>query len=232
MEHARKRPGAFTLVELLVVIAIIATLAAILFPIFAQAREKSRQSVCLSHQKQINLAVWMYMQDYDERFPLTFFAEGASDGTFLNWRKAVTGYVKHGKLFTCPSLPNVVYATGMNFYLATIQGVPLATVLWPSRQILIADSRKGCSACDWAVDRVGPRNCLVGATNDSRFQADPRHHHGVQAVFVDNHAKRLTNSRGVNARADLHEGPPVPCFTGMEGDHAIGTFFYPTENSP
>jgi hypothetical protein len=104
----------------------------------------------------------------------------------------------------------VVYATGMNFYLTTLQGESLASVLWPSRQILMADSRKGCNACNWTVDRVGPRNCLVGVTNDPRFQADNRHHQGVQAVFVDNHAKRLTNSRGVNARADLREGPPVP----------------------
>lgn len=61
-----KRTG-FTLIELLVVIAIIAILAAILFPVFARAREKARQSSCLSNQKQIGLAILMYNQDYDER---------------------------------------------------------------------------------------------------------------------------------------------------------------------
>src|SRR5690348_17963929 len=65
----RTRKPAFTLIELLVVIAIIAILAAILFPVFAQAREKARQAGCLSNGKQIGLALNMYIQDYDEAFP-------------------------------------------------------------------------------------------------------------------------------------------------------------------
>src|SRR5438445_6231709 len=67
----RGRPGrgGFTLIELLVVIAIIAILAAILFPVFALAREKARSSMCLSNQKQLGTAMMMYIQDYDERFP-------------------------------------------------------------------------------------------------------------------------------------------------------------------
>src|SRR5947209_14602569 len=64
-----RRYGGFTLIELLVVIAIIAILAAILFPVFAQARSKARQAACLSNQKQIGTAVMLYAQDYDEVLP-------------------------------------------------------------------------------------------------------------------------------------------------------------------
>ena len=66
---ARHPRRGFTLIELLVVIAIIAILAAILFPVFARAREQARRSVCLSNMKQIGLGLGMYMQDYDQTFP-------------------------------------------------------------------------------------------------------------------------------------------------------------------
>src|SRR5438552_5842949 len=68
----KKHRGAFTLIELLVVIAIIAILAAILFPVFAQARAQARKTTCLSNTKQITLGVLMYVQDYDEMLPLLY----------------------------------------------------------------------------------------------------------------------------------------------------------------
>src|ERR687883_602422 len=72
MSPCSRRRDAFTLIELLVVIAIIAILAAILFPVFAQARAKARQTACLSNLKQIGTGLMMYTQDYDETYPGTF----------------------------------------------------------------------------------------------------------------------------------------------------------------
>lgn len=90
MNHQRNRGGGFTLIELLVVIAIIAILAAILFPVFAQAREKARQTACISNFKQVSTATLMYVQDYDELFPMAFgwfpgfgWAAGAVPGTIF-----------------------------------------------------------------------------------------------------------------------------------------------------
>ena len=111
----------FTLIELLVVIAIIAILAAILFPVFAQAREKARQTACLSNVRQMGFAVTMYTQDYDETFPL---AATATPQGFLNWHHLTDPYVKNKQVWVCPSanlptrdgLGNLVCQYGFNTY--------------------------------------------------------------------------------------------------------------------
>ncbi|MCC6727792.1 MAG: prepilin-type N-terminal cleavage/methylation domain-containing protein [Chthonomonadales bacterium] len=99
---------AFTLIELLVVIAIIAILAAILFPVFAQARERARAISCLSNTKQIGTGTYMYVQDYDE----TYFNcpwdrpggyNGQAKGISLWWTEVVMPYVKNTQVFSCPS---------------------------------------------------------------------------------------------------------------------------------
>ncbi len=95
----------FTLIELLVVIAIIAILAAILFPVFAKAREKARQTSCLSNLRQISTGVLSYTQDYDERLPLIRGYVSATD-RFYDWRMCVHPYVKNTQIFACPSNPN------------------------------------------------------------------------------------------------------------------------------
>lgn len=103
MSGTNKRSG-FTLIELLVVIAIIAILAAILFPVFARARENARRSACQSNLKQIGLGIMQYVQDYDERM-----VQGSHNGVFATsnpdqtWRTMIYPYIKSNQVFYCPS---------------------------------------------------------------------------------------------------------------------------------
>ena len=100
----RARTGAFTLIELLVVIAIIAILAAILFPVFAKARAKARQTSCLSNMKQMGLAMMQYVQDYDETLPFKRYMEDGSgfpwnfdtQNRSRSWKDLIYPYVKNG----------------------------------------------------------------------------------------------------------------------------------------
>src|SRR6202044_1664058 len=99
---------AFTLIELLVVIAIIAILAAILFPVFAAAREKARQTTCSINEKQIALAILQYVQDYDENPPcgqLPFNGTTSPASIGDGWGAQVYPYIKSVAIFTCPDNP-------------------------------------------------------------------------------------------------------------------------------
>ncbi len=104
----------FTLIELLVVIAIIAILAAILFPVFAQAREAARKTSCLNNVKQIGTAYMMYLQDFDESFPPHVTERTAPAGTPdtavarapFTYRTKLFPYIKNEGIFKCPSAPN------------------------------------------------------------------------------------------------------------------------------
>jgi prepilin-type N-terminal cleavage/methylation domain-containing protein/prepilin-type processing-associated H-X9-DG protein len=97
----KNRRRGFTLIELLVVIAIIAILAAILFPVFARARENARRASCQSNLKQIGLGFLQYTQDYDERLPYTDY--GYSVPGRIGWDEAIFPYVKSVQIFQCPS---------------------------------------------------------------------------------------------------------------------------------
>ena len=103
-----RKCGAFTLIELLVVIAIIAILAAILFPVFAQAREKARAISCLSNMKQIGLGVMMYYQDYDETGPIVWEYNGSKGFIFTTfWDVAIGPYIgQKPKAGTGPNRPD------------------------------------------------------------------------------------------------------------------------------
>jgi len=131
----RKGRG-FTLIELLVVIAIIAILAAILFPVFARARESARRASCLSNLKQIGLGIMMYIQDYDERYPqrivgswgtpasyitqtnpampgyLFSTSDGGHGGHWVTWMDVIYPYIKSTQVFVCPSVSNSIAGGG------------------------------------------------------------------------------------------------------------------------
>jgi prepilin-type N-terminal cleavage/methylation domain-containing protein/prepilin-type processing-associated H-X9-DG protein len=109
MSNSPRPRGAkgFTLIELLVVIAIIAILAAILFPVFAQAREKARAISCLSNEKQTGLAVLQYVQDYDEQYPTGRWNPSAPVALQFGqgWGGAIYAYSKSGQILKCPDDP-------------------------------------------------------------------------------------------------------------------------------
>ncbi|MBW3624888.1 MAG: DUF1559 domain-containing protein [Armatimonadetes bacterium] len=122
MKDLRTRPSkGFTLIELLVVIAIIAILAAILFPVFARAREKARQTSCLNNLKQLGTGLYTYLGDYDETYPMARMSDGKPPSndwgnyhcSSWNWKRALfSGYVKTTDVFVCPSNDYVWGHTG------------------------------------------------------------------------------------------------------------------------
>jgi prepilin-type N-terminal cleavage/methylation domain-containing protein/prepilin-type processing-associated H-X9-DG protein len=98
---ARRRTSAFTLIELLVVIAIIALLAAIMFPVFSRAREQARKSSCQSNLRQVGLAIYQYVQDYDEKYTIMDLYPTANTGG--RWYDLIQPYAKSRQVFACPT---------------------------------------------------------------------------------------------------------------------------------
>lgn len=106
----------FTLIELLVTIAIIALLTAILFPVFARAREQARKASCQSNLKQLGLAVAMYLQDYDETYPFQNLGYHNADGTTAHWYDGLQPYTRSYQVWICPtSGPVTKYSSGREY---------------------------------------------------------------------------------------------------------------------
>ncbi len=202
----------FTLIELLVVIAIIAILAAILFPVFARAREKARQTSCLSNVKQLSLAFQMYVQDYDERLGrYCSWLVGSSwntpnDKTNLN--KGIEPYVKNTQCFICPSsdltwrygpngawTPCGSYGWSLN---ATVDMPTLSKFTVVSETIILADSSTGGT---W-----------MGYYSGAIQNASNRHNEGGNVGYLDGHAKWMKHSEiiGTNAINNYWRGGGCP----------------------
>jgi prepilin-type N-terminal cleavage/methylation domain-containing protein/prepilin-type processing-associated H-X9-DG protein len=139
MNH--KKHG-FTLIELLVVIAIIAILAAILFPVFAKAREKARQATCQSNLKQIGTAFAMYLQDYDGVYPVE---------VNLSWFKVITPYLGgNNKVLNCPSATDKTsssYAENVYFIDPSLGYIPISETKLQSSKVLVCDCRQKIYTC-------------------------------------------------------------------------------------
>jgi|YNPNPStandDraft_1061719.scaffolds.fasta_scaffold13599_6 prepilin-type N-terminal cleavage/methylation domain-containing protein len=214
---SRKRCG-FTLIELLVVIAIIAILAAILFPVFAKAREKARMTSCLSNEKQLGLAVMMYAQDYDETLPyhqhpccIPYFARDPR----VTWISGITPYVKNAGVWACPSAVNA-WETSES---PGSGSMPTATnyVLWGNsiakKLAAIQEPSRSPYLTEWAAcgphAYVRPLNCCNGAGWGRPYNEVPSYwgvNHGSEpgptlapglynVIYCDGHAKSANPTR-------------------------------------
>lgn len=184
----------FTLIELLVVIAIIAILAAILFPVFARAREKARQASCLSNQKQMGLAYTMYAQDFDERGPCADYMAGSWR---MSWDALLYDYVKNEPIFICPTygtrkesgcysrtpmgwLPICGYAFNQD-----VRQRAIAEIAVPAETIVIADSNCKVNPHDGRINFPGEPYPSTYSHNGV-WRA---HNDGANFAFCDGHVK-------------------------------------------
>jgi len=201
-----KRQSGFTLIELLVVIAIIAILAAILFPVFARARENARKSSCMSNVKQLGMGVTMYVQDYDEAFPLRY--QGTSGNTGVRWYPLagqptylLEPYVKSTAAFRCPSVTaNWTTWYGYNNMIGRTPAegpVTLSMVEQVADLVVLGDDQFGAG---WyyppsgGTGNWGANFCKTPGTGAAGIQWGVnapygRHSEGVNVAFADGHTK-------------------------------------------
>jgi prepilin-type N-terminal cleavage/methylation domain-containing protein/prepilin-type processing-associated H-X9-DG protein len=176
-----KRRG-FTLIELLVVIAIIAILAAILFPVFAKAREKARQSSCLSNVKQLMLSFIQYAQDYDEKFPSMYWGGANWEPNNVWWGGEVMPYIKNTQILLCPSKSDTVCSYLYNQYLSQQS---MGALTMPSETVALADS---IGNGFWALDGNTAGNSMA-KFGDANCRIKDCHNNGANFGYVDGHGK-------------------------------------------
>ena len=199
----RSQTHGFTLIELLVVIAIISILAAILFPVFARARENARRASCMSNLKQIGLGMMMYVQDFDEQyFGRAYGAPVVGDAPYTHFWSPVGGstvwflgpYIKNTQVFYCPSFPTNQIAYGYNQILRP--GMAAAAIQDPARMLGFVDSQffgDTAYAPAWPGSKALWDTVFCKTVNVSsctaQNQLHGRHMDGVNVAFLDGHVK-------------------------------------------
>jgi prepilin-type N-terminal cleavage/methylation domain-containing protein/prepilin-type processing-associated H-X9-DG protein len=194
-------PNGFTLIELLVVIAIIAILAAILFPVFARAKEKAQTVSCASNEKQLVLAILMYVGDYDEQMPFQMPNDNTDALTAIPMK--IMPYVKNGGLFECPAAAPV--RMGGTVRCAYFWNGPLMMYPYQVGLAKIARPAEVCALWEygWTHYRsyAYPYNPTTDPENGwqtfwSVYYAGPRlHNGGMNMGFVDGHVKWVQESQ-------------------------------------
>jgi len=192
-----KKRAAFTLIELLVVIAIIAILAAILFPVFAKAREKARTSSCQSNLKQLAVGMMQYSQDYDEKFPTAYVPGPYTMATVgCNWAMGIMPYLKSIQVFRCPSDPSEFASS----YLINNWGMnqrALAAIDNPAQMVMVMDGQQGTQGAENNASNVATGNGLNYdyTINDTGWRVCaqdrkiPRHMEQNNVAYCDGHVK-------------------------------------------
>lgn len=185
--HKMQRTG-FTLIELLVVIAIIAILAAILFPVFARARENARRASCQSNLKQIGLGIAMYTQDYDERMPGSSANNAADSSHSLSYY--VQPYIKNTQVFKCPSDSTTkTYSYGYNYVYLSLTGlagaISSAQIQTPAETVEMVDNY-GATAQDYVYSpRYWRSNGGASQLGNSPSTTNAYQHGDVNDLHLD-----------------------------------------------